>query len=194
MKNKLLIAIIIILGTLGVFFGVQKARACSWWGCTGGGTYLSEQQAIEQNQQRLDQIRPLPKMTDSEERKNLIKRAQTFNNPNKLSYIYLYSYGKLIMYDTVKGKVSALDSSLTPQQQFVDSSGKQITDSNNCIGANDNCYPINAPAVDGSYGTNGQGIFYYNQNGAYREWNGTYILSDQPMVLTNQPDLVKQAN
>lgn len=197
MKNRkvILTAILAITVTALVGFTVGRVGACNnWWGgCFGGNntTFLQEQSAIEQNQQRLDNIEPLPRMTDSLERKNLIKRAQTFNNPNKISYIYLYSFGKLIMYDTVKGKVSALDSSLTAQQQFVDSAGKQIGGDNNCIGSTDNCYQLNAPAVDGSYGTNGQGIFYYNENGAYREWNGQYILSDQPFTLTNQPDLVK---
>ncbi|HEY4032861.1 MAG TPA: hypothetical protein VGL94_02730 [Ktedonobacteraceae bacterium] len=196
MKKKLILSIIgTVIITAGLFVGLQKVGACAfWWGCSLGNqiTYLNEQAAIEQNQQRLDNIEPLPKMTDSLERKNLIKRAQTFNNPNKISYIYLYSFGKLIMYDTVKGKVSALNSSLTSSQQFVDSGGKQIGDSNSCIGSTDNCYQLNAPSVDGSYGTNGQGIFYYNENGAYREWNGQYILSDQPFNLTNQPDLVKE--
>lgn len=187
----------IVVLAVGLFFtSARVAGACSsWWGCssiTGGQvTYMNEQSAIDQNQERLDMVEPLPKMTDSLERKNLIKRAQTFNNPNKISYIYLYSFGKLIMYDTVKGKVSALDSSLTAQKQFVDSGGKLIGGDNTCIGSTDNCYEISAPAVDGSYGTNGQGIFYYNENGTYREWNGQYILSDQPFTPQNNPDLVE---
>jgi len=98
--------------------------------------------------------------------------------------------GKLIMYDTVKGKVSALDSSLTAQQQIVDYSGNVVDGNNHWCGTN-GCETVDAPAIDGSYGTNGTGIFYYNENGAYREWNGQYILSDQPFTLTNQPDLVK---
>lgn len=198
MKTKVLLIIGIML-TIAIVtlvaLHIQKAQACGWYGCSGGSTtFLQEQNAIEQNQKKLDAIEQMPQLTDSLERKNLIKRAKTFNNPNKISYIYLYSFGKLIMYDTVKGKVSALDSSLTPQQQFVDSNGGLIGRGNNCIESNDNCYMIPAPAVDGSYGTNGQGIFYYNENGAYREWNGQYILSDQPFTLTNQPDLVKSVN
>lgn len=196
MKNKIFIGLgsilIVVLLFCSITFLAQKVNACAWWGCNGSNTtFLNEQRAIEQNQEKLDSIEQLPQMTDSLERKNLIKRAQTFNNPNKISYIYLYSFGRLIMYDTVKGKVSALDSSLTSQTQFVDSNGGLIGNGNDCIQSNDNCYSIPAPAIDGSYGTNGQGIFYYNENGAYREWNGQYILSDQPFTLTNQPDLVR---
>lgn len=195
LNKKVIIILSSLVIALGLFTsGAKFAGACQWWGCGGSGsqsTFIQEQNAIDQNQKRLDNVEPLPYLSDSEERKNLIKRAKLFNNPNKISYIYLYSWtGKFIMYDTVKGKVSALDSSLTPQQQFVDSNGGQISGDNNCIQSNDNCYPLNAPAVDGSYGTNGQGIFYFNESGAYREWNGMYILSDQPFTPQTNPDLV----
>lgn len=200
MKKKLIKIIglaVIVIGLMiyGSFSFVHSGLACAWWGCDGSNlsTFISEQNAIDKNQQKLDTVEALPQMTDSLERKNLIKRALTFNNPNKISYIYLYSWsGNFIMYDTVKGKVSALDSSLTAQQQVVDSNGGQISGDNNCIQSNDNCYTLNAPAVDGSYGTNGQGIFYYNESGAYREWNGLYLLSDEPFTPQTAPNLVSQ--
>lgn len=115
-KTKLITLFIgLIIVTVVLLAVALKVHACAWYGCGSGDfIFLQEQSAIENNQQKMDQVRPIPYMTDSEERKNLIKRAQTFNNPNKISYIYLYSFGKLIMYDTVKGKVSAVDSSLTP--------------------------------------------------------------------------------
>src|SRR5258708_34638600 len=112
MKKKTFIGLgsllILVLLFCSVTFVAQKVNACGWLGCQEGTntTLLNEQAAIEQNQQRLDATQRLPMMTDSQERKNLIRRAQTFNNENKISYIYLYSFGKLIMYDTVKGKVS----------------------------------------------------------------------------------------
>jgi len=186
----IILALTLLIGA-GIFTIKNKAYAsCPWFGCWGHSTFIQEQNAVENNQKRLSSVEPLPRLTDSLERKNLIKRAQTFNNPNKISYIYLYSFGKLIMYDTVKGKVSSVDSSLTAQSQVLNATGQQVDQENSC--GSSGCPVVPAPAVDGSYGTNGNAIFYYNESGVYREWNGQYILSDQPFTLSNQPDLVKQ--
>jgi len=177
----LLIIVTLSLVTVGIIAGVKKAGACgAWWGCSSANSFTNESAAIEQNQQRLVQAQPLPKMSNSQERKNLIRRLNTFNNENKISYIALISFdGKVIKQDTVKGKVSSVDSSLTAQVQLLDADGHPVTEDNSC--GHYGCFPVPAPAADGSYGTNGNAIFYYTENGTYREWNGQYILSDQPI-------------
>jgi hypothetical protein len=194
MKKKIVVgAIIVIAIALALVLMTRNAHACgNWWGC-GDNTYISEQQAIEQNQQRLLKTEPLPYTNDSQERKNLIRRVKTFNNSNKISYIYLYSQmGTFIMYDTVKGKVSSVDSSLTAQQQLLDEWGNPINGDDHYCGSQ-GCNVVSAPAADGSYGTNGSGIFWYNESGAYREWNGLYFLSDQPFTPQTTPNLVVQS-
>lgn len=36
------------------------------------------------------------------------------------------------------------------------------------------------PDVDGSYGSNDNGIFFFTPDGKYIEWTGTYLYSDIP--------------
>lgn len=37
--------------------------------------------------------------------------------------------------------------------------------------------------VDGSYGTNNNGIFFFTPDGKYVEWTGTYLYSDIPFEI-----------
>lgn len=45
---------------------------------------------------------------------------------------------------------------------------------------------------DGSYGTNGNAIFFFDTQGVYYEWAGDYLLVDQPMKLASPVELVRQ--
>ena len=38
-------------------------------------------------------------------------------------------------------------------------------------------------AVDGSYGENDQGIFFFTPDGKYIEWTGAYLYSDIPFTV-----------
>ena len=38
--------------------------------------------------------------------------------------------------------------------------------------------------VDGSYGENDQGIFFFTPDGKYIEWTGIYLYSDIPFEVT----------
>ncbi len=49
---------------------------------------------------------------------------------------------------------------------------------------------VESPALDGSYGTNGDGVFFFLTDGAYMEWNGKYLLSDRPVRLNKEPIMV----
>ena len=50
---------------------------------------------------------------------------------------------------------------------------------------------VDSPQLDGSYGSNGDGIFFFTTEGAYVEWNGEYMVSDYPLKLSTQPELVR---
>jgi hypothetical protein len=56
------------------------------------------------------------------------------------------------------------------------------------------CYVVNAPDLDGTYGENVEGIFFFTTEGAYVEWKGEYMMSDQPLKLSTPPELVRQIN
>lgn len=134
---------------------------------------------------------PVPQLTTSSERKNVAKRAELFNNEEKISYIYLVSYGKVMAFYTVQGKVSSLRSYMTPTQKIVGYNGADC-DWGLASTGNAGCYTIDAPDIDGTYGENVEGIFFFTTEGAYVEWKGEYMMSDQPLKLTTQPELVRE--
>ena len=41
------------------------------------------------------------------------------------------------------------------------------------------------PDVDGSYGENDNGIFFFTTDGKYVEWGGTYFYSDIPVSVNS---------
>ncbi len=44
--------------------------------------------------------------------------------------------------------------------------------------------------MDGSYGTNGDGIFFFLTDDTYMEWAGKYLLCDNPIKLTQEPIMI----
>ena len=54
------------------------------------------------------------------------------------------------------------------------------------------CYVVSTPDIDGAYGENADGIFFFTTEGAYVEWKGDYMVSDQPLKLTTQPELLRE--
>lgn len=150
-------------------------------------------QQIAQNQQTLEQRQPAPKIDFSNERANLIRRATSFNDPNKLGYIYLLSdNGQPISFFVVKGKISNVSSYLVPDEQivkdpyydYVRASGQSSQTAQGLV--------IQSPDIDGSYGTNGEGIFFYEPDGTYHEWNGRYFYSDKPYKMSTQPLFIQE--
>lgn len=148
----------------------------------------TESVAAEDNHQRLIQQVPIPNIKDSLERRNVAKRAETFNNNDKISYVYLVSFGKVMSFHTAKGKISSLQSYLNPTERLIYGDGSKCNHRNQSV----NCYAVSAPEIDGTYGSNPEGIFFFTTEGAYVEWNGEYMVSDQPLKLTTPPELVRE--
>lgn len=144
-----------------------------------GDTFVYESKETEQNQKRLIESTPVPRLQTSLERQNIARRLLLLNDENRMFYVYLINYGKIVQYYTARGKVSSVNSYLTASEQIVsDPTCKQ-----HAIGdAEPSCYmAVEAPDQDGSYGSNGQGIFFFTTEGAYVEWNGDYLVSDFPL-------------
>lgn len=150
--------------------------------------YKAELDKIEELQSKFVRAVPIPDLQTSSERKNVARRAELFNNEDKISYIYLVSYGKVMAFYTVKGKVSSLQSYMAPLEKIVKYDGQEC-DSWTTSGG---CYTVSAPDVDGTYGDNVEGIFFFTTEGAYVEWKGEYMMSDQPLKLSTQPELVRE--
>lgn len=140
-----------------------------------------ERSTTESNQQRLATAIPLPKLQTSLERKNLARRLERLNTENLVSYIYLVSQtGKVMAFYTVDGKVTSLNAYLTADyiQRGECCDGRVIE--------------TQLPDLDGAYGKNPDGIFFFTTEGVYVEWFGEYLWSDQPLKLTQQPELIYQ--
>ncbi len=116
------------------------------------------------------------------ERYNLIRRAYWVNGQREkanalpcevekpLGYVVLFSGNVVIGNFVVDGKVSSLNSFLTPDSEYYEYNGTAT-----------GYYRNNWLAdVDGSYGSNDNGIFFFTPDGKYIEWTGTYLYSDIP--------------
>lgn len=156
---------------------------------SNSSSFRSEAVSLEENQKRLIESAKTPTLSDSLERKNIAKRAELFNKGDKLSYIYLVSYGKIISFHTVRGKISSVSSYLTPQEKLVYGDGSTCKE---WSVTSPSCYTVQAPDIDGSYGTNGEWIFFFTTEWAYIEWKGDYLMSDFPLTIVDTPSLIRE--
>ena len=144
-------------------------------------SYGREQLMTEASQSNFNKNQP-PKALDwSLERDNLNKRNARWNDPNKISYIYLLSdTGIIISYFPIKGKVSSVNSKLTTNQQVIHAG--YYRDSGMGV--------VESPSMDGSYGSNGDAVFFFLTDGTYMEWAGQYLLCDNYIRLAQKPVLI----
>ncbi len=194
-KGFTLIELIVIIAIVGMILSLalsiisqpKRASACGiFTDCNPPSSNSTQLKDLTDNQARLVTAVPLPTLTNSLERQNISKRAQLFDKPDKISYIYLVSFGKVMAFYTVKGKVSSLNSFMSPQEQLVKYNGSPCD-----FNHSSECYAASAPDIDGSYGVNVDGIFFFTTEGAYVEWKGDYMMSDQPLQLSTQPELIR---
>ena len=178
MKKRIIVISLAILA-IPIFFGSSCTQREQ-------GTQQEEGQKQEEIQKTLTEGTPLPQIEKSLERENLKARAERLNKSNQIFYVYLMSYGKVVAYYTTKGKVSSLNSYLTPMEQVVDHNG------NLCNRYDRDCLVVEAPDVDGSYGENVDGVFFFTTEGAYVEWLGEYLMSDQPLKISTPIELTRE--
>ena len=162
--------------------------ACDEMKSVPSGTYADRQntRAVADS---LSNSQPTP--TDinfSLERFNLIRRAYWVNGQREkaasvicrvdrpLGYIVLFTEsGSVVNRFVVDGKVSSLNSYLTADSDYYEVvTGSSVTYRNNWLAD-----------VDGSYGENDNGIFFFTPDGKYIEWTGTYLYSDIPFEIDN---------
>lgn len=141
-----------------------------------------EKAAAEASQQKLMQSAPIPILPISQERNNLVKRATRINVQNLSSCVILFTpSGAVVGKFAVNGKVSSLNSYLLPGDVVV---GYQSAPA-----------VIESPDIDGAYGKNADGVFFFDAvTDAYIEWGGPYFWSDQCLDTTAAPILVQSSN
>lgn len=158
-----------------------------------GESYWFEVKLTEKNQHNLVTTRPPFTMDDSLERQNLIKRYKYLNDQNNVHHVYLMSNdGKVVSYYTAQGKVSSVNSKLTNDRQIVKVQNCRWDGGNGAGGSDGDCYKtVESPQMDGSYGTNGAAIFFFTTDGHYVEWNGKYLVSEEPKQIQTAITLVE---
>jgi len=186
---KILIGIAVAGASVPVFAGFFSSHP-SEPNSSNVNTFFREAAFTEKQQRKHLIAAPVPELERSQERKNLIARLQRFNSDDKISYIYLINFGKIMAFYTVRGKVSSVNSLLTNPEQVIDDKGKPCDKSYHSGWGN--CYVVSSPDIDGSYGTNGNAIFFFTTEDVYVEWSGDYMLVDQPLRLTQQPELIRE--
>lgn len=129
---------------------------------------------------RLQENQPTPNDIEySLERYNLIRRTYWVNGMRErainlpceierpLGYIVLFNGNATVGQFVVDGKVSSLNSFLTPDSEYYEGG----------------TYNHWLADVDGSYGENDSGIFFFTPDGKYIEWSGDYLYSDIPFTI-----------
>lgn len=117
--------------------------------------------------------------TDNAEIDNIKKRIELTAHPGLLGFILLMNEaGQPIMYEGVKGKITSGGKRLT--------SPTGVKFAGNGNGGNSMAV-VPAPSDEGTWGSSGEYIFYWNQNGEYRQWNGKYLYADKPFRLRIEP-------
>ncbi len=91
-----------------------------------------------------------------------------------LGYIVLFAGNAVVGRFVVDGKVSSLNSYLTPSNVDTVKGGSS---------AGYTTITTEMADVDGSYGENDSGIFFFTPNGNYIEWTGAYLYSDIPFEI-----------
>ena len=142
---------------------------------------LEEQRKVEKNMKVLQKVVDIPQLKNSLDRVNTKKRLELFDDPNKVSYIYLISYGRVMAHYVIKGKVTSGNKRLTSSQRLVNGDRGQAYGD----------FVMESPSLDGSYGHSSEYVFFWTTEGSYVQWNGEYMLCDMPLKLATKPELVK---
>ena len=181
MKKKILLIMALVILCV-VLVGCSDLKAIT---ASGAKNDVATQKAIADV---LAANQPTPTDIDySLERYNLIRRTYWVNGQREkanmlvcpiekpLGYIVLFAGNAVVGRFVVDGKVSSLNSYLTPDSEYYELAyggtgvyrNKWLAD------------------VDGTYGENDSGIFFFTPDGKYVEWTGEYLYSDIPFVVDN---------
>lgn len=189
MKKRIALVVIVALALMVL---------CSCESTPSGSTVdtrktLSNASTLQENQ-------PTPSDIEySLERYNLIRRAYWVNGQREkamslpceiadipLGYVVLFTgNGGVVGRFCVQGKVSSLNSFLTPDSEYYEKSTGYRSGNTATSPSVDDYSNKWLADVDGSYGENDSGIFFFTPDGKYIEWNGCYLYSDIPFIVND---------
>jgi hypothetical protein len=127
------------------------------------------------------------------EQKNIAERLKRDNIAGAIKHLYVISpySGQVILYSTVKGKVTSSGKRLTPTSVAA-GDGQYVGNAHMGMGVNINGqskYTSEVLQDDGSYGSSCEYIFWFDSKGIYHShfFTGGQIIhvADQPMPVKN---------
>lgn len=165
--------IVLMFVAIAVFLPLAMGSS----GCSTGSSKVQQRDSkiTETYAKRFEAAVPYPLdlMKTSLERQNLRRRLLLENQPNKIGYVYIINFGKVIGYYVIKGKVSSTQSQLTITQQVT-------------AAPNNGSATVDSMGDDGSYGPNegGQnGVFFFTASGTWVETDLEFLYADQPLPI-----------
>jgi len=153
--KKIIRAVVIVVAALGLLFGAAS--------CTGKSQELIDRE--KQNQ--------AAKEKKTLEKENIARKLKLDEDPNRVGYVYIMSFGKFVGYYTIKGKISSNGSQLEPEDQI-------LCPLNYTTCSSDGYYVLDGPQDDGTYGEGDPGIFFFTTE-------GTMVVTDLDYLYSNQP-------
>lgn len=119
--------------------------------------------------------------TENAEIDNIKRRLELTSKPGQIGYILLLNQaGQPILYETVRGKVTSSGKRLTaPVKEWRIDRGEHFGTEMNA-----------SPSDEGTWGSSDPYIYYWNTDGAYRQWSGSYLYSDKPIRTRIEPLVV----
>jgi len=122
------------------------------------------------------------------EQNNITERYKRDNAPGSIKHLYIISAysGQVLIYSTVKGKVTSSGKRLTPSSVV----GYNQNSSNNIVQINGNNYCTNEVIQDdGTYGSSTEYIYWFDSKNIYHQQyitGGMMVhISDQPLAVKN---------
>ncbi len=152
--------------------------------------YEQQAQANEESAKNITQEYGTVSLSRSQDYENIMRRAEYLNQANNVGYLYLLTEtGALVRESQVLGKVTSLNSYITPMEEIVKvAEGSHRYES---WGYPDEFVVVQAPDLDGTYGENVNGIFWFTPDGVYQEWVGLYLFSSERLTFTDTAVLVE---
>lgn len=112
------------------------------------------------------------------EQNNIINRLKVDNTPGAIKHLYIISAysGQVLIYSTVKGKVTSSGKRLSPSSVAINGSQRRVVYNPDCI------------QDDGTYGSSIEYIYWWDSKGIYHQ---QYITGGLLVHVSNQPIAVK---
>ena len=123
---------------------------------------------------------------NSIEQNNIIQRLRVDNTPGSIKHLYIISVysGEVMIYSTVKGKVTSSGKRLSPANASSAANGFLIQ-----MPGNNSFYTQEVLGDDGTYGNSIEYIYWWDSKNVYHQ---QYISGGMMVHISDQPLAVKQ--